>query len=169
MNDLYHFECYLTVFLASDQDKRKKREKQLKNTFSFCNFKIIPFQKNAFKCIGGFFACKYMSLLHNKHVNWVIKHFKCTVFPFGYHKYHSVTSASVSSCFIVKTQEESFPQKYLTPWKWLVVGHQSIPWESLGRAFLAVNLGQPTGVNGYYINGESDSVCVSHSLMHGLL
>lgn len=43
MNDLYHLECYLTVFLASDQDKRKKREKQLKNTFSFCNFKIIPF------------------------------------------------------------------------------------------------------------------------------
>lgn len=43
MNDLYHLKCYLTVFLPSDQDKRKKREKQLKNIFSFCTFKIIPF------------------------------------------------------------------------------------------------------------------------------
>lgn len=43
MNDLYHLKCYLTVFLPSYQGKRKKKEKELKNVFSFCAFKIIPF------------------------------------------------------------------------------------------------------------------------------
>lgn len=41
VNDLYHLKCYLTVFLHNNQDKR--REKQLKNIFSFRAFKIIPF------------------------------------------------------------------------------------------------------------------------------
>lgn len=42
MNDLLYLKYYFTVFLPSDQDKRRKRAKQLKNVILFCTFKIIP-------------------------------------------------------------------------------------------------------------------------------